>query len=542
MRLPKSVRENLVFLLAETSSQIKTLQVLLEARTGNLAQRILDRHGYAHNLKMRVLEDCLETLRKGKNGDVDIVSLRAGESIASDLERITDLCFDCIQLSYEQGSKTKVGRKASYRMLGDVYHSISLIEQAIEEEKTSAALKISKCEERLDRTYRQLFQKRLRLLKKKKKTEPVIASLFVIHRIKEMGRILSSISESIISAQLGQPMHSDRFHSLKEALKELDLKKKKTDVTPIAETKSGSAIAAITEKADKKNPVAIFKDGQKDKLKEERESVESWHEIYPGLAPQIISYKKRGRNAALLIEHLPGQTFEKILLSGDDALLKATLSKLCKTLRKVWDETKTKDKAPARHMVQLKKRLPSVVEIHPAFDRSRARICSYDARSLKDLIARLEKLENKLEPPFNVYIHGDFNLDNIIYDPQRNRIKFIDLHRSKFQDYVQDVSVFMVSNYRLQVLDAQTRLRISQIVCAFYGFAKDYADKNKDKTFEVRLALGLARSFITSTRFILDQELAQKMFLRGFYLLEKLDGMSKDEIKSFTLPIKDLFR
>ena len=37
---------------------------------------------------------------------------------------------------------------------------------------------------------------------------------------------------------------------------------------------------------------------------------------------------------------------------------------------------------------------------------------------------------------------------------------------------------------------------------------------------ELRLALGLARSFASSTRFILDQTLAAAMFLRARYLLE----------------------
>ena len=51
----------------------------------------------------------------------------------------------------------------------------------------------------------------------------------------------------------------------------------------------------------------------------------------------------------------------------------------------------------------------------------------------------------------------------MIYDPLDKKVRFIDLHRSRYQDYVQDVSVFMVSNYRLQVLDAGTRARIADV-------------------------------------------------------------------------------
>ena len=54
----------------------------------------------------------------------------------------------------------------------------------------------------------------------------------------------------------------------------------------------------------------VFKDGGKRKLKEEKQRVDDWHEIFPGLAPKILAYKKRGDSAAMLIEHLAGQTFE----------------------------------------------------------------------------------------------------------------------------------------------------------------------------------------------------------------------------------------
>ena len=157
------------------------------------------------------------------------------------------------------------------------------------------------------------------------------------------------------------------------------------------------------------------------------------------------------------------------------------------------------------------------------------------------MIDDAEKIEKTVVPPFSVYIHGDFNLDNIIYDAEGKKIRFIDLHRSCYQDYTQDVSVFMVSNYRLQTLDKKTRKRIRQVVTQFYKFAKSFAVRNKDKTFELRLALGLARSFITSTRFILDKELANAMFLRGVFILENISNINKKNLKNYHLPIEALF-
>ena len=540
MRLPKIVKDNLFFLLAETNAQIANLQVLMETASGSVAQRILDRHGYTYNLKMRIHDSCTEILRSGKKRNVDIFSLRAAETIASDLESLTNICHDSVRLIQNMGSRNALKRQRTIELLDDVIEGMSLIEQAIEEDDSQLALKVGEVERKLDREYHNLFEKQLKNIKKQKHPENTITALFVAQRIEEMGDVLLDIVESIISARLGQPMHLDRFRSLKTALSDLGLID--ADVEQIAETRSGSGISGISSSdSDEEGYVAIFKDGTKEKLKEERESVESWHEIFPGLAPQIISYSKKGKSASLLIEHLPGLTFEQILLHEPDDRLDKTLKYLTKTIKAVWNETRRKKAFSANHIGQLRKRLPSVLEVHPRFEHAAMKVCGHKVSSLDSMIDKAEKLESKLLPPFSVYIHGDFNVDNIIFDTDSEKIRFIDLHRSCYQDYVQDIAVFMVSNYRLQVLDKPTRARITRVAQQVYKFAAGFADKQNDKSFEVRLALGLARSFITSTRFILDKTLAKKMYHRGIYLLERLNELDEDSMKHFKVPVRELF-
>jgi len=540
MRLPKAIRDNLYFLLAETSSQVASLQVLLETASGSVAQRILDRRGYTYNLKMRIHDGCIETLRRAKKGDVDIYSLRAAEAIATDLERLTDICHDCVRLMGNLTRKDALKKRPTAALLGDIAKGVEMIEQAVEEDDTRIALKIGKIERKLDRAYHRMFRQHLKSVRKRKHPEDEITSLFVAQRIEEMGDVMLDISEAIISAKLGKPMHIDRFRSLEAALSDLGLID--ADVETIAETKSGSAISGITPSdGEQDGYVAIFKDGKKEKLIEERESVESWHEIFPGLAPQILSYKKQGKNASLLIEHLPGFTFEQAILQESDELVGKAMKRLTKTLKAVWRETKHKKSVDCGHIRQLRKRLDGVLDIHPEFCTGPRDVCGTKVPSLDQLLDNAEKLEAKVPPPFSVYIHGDFNLDNIIFDDDGKKIHFIDLHRSCYMDYVQDVAVFMVSNYRLQALDKPTRKRIKSVATQFHGFAADYAAKNGDKTFEVRLSLGLARSFITSARFILDKTLAKNMFLRGVYILERLQTVNTKNAKAFHLPIEELF-
>jgi hypothetical protein len=108
-------------------------------------------------------------------------------------------------------------------------------------------------------------------------------------------------------------------------------------------------------------------------------------------------------------------------------------------------------------------------------------------------------------------------------------------------DYVQDVSVFMVSNYRMQVLDSRIRQRIESVIREFYRIAQAFAKSNKDDSFEIRLAFGLVRSLATSTRFILDRNLARGMFLRARYLLQQIVNLETTDYADYTVPVEEVF-
>jgi hypothetical protein len=123
----------------------------------------------------------------------------------------------------------------------------------------------------------------------------------------------------------------------------------------------------------------------------------------------------------------------------------------------------------------------------------------------------------------------------VICDVDAERVRFIDLHRSGFGDYVQDVSVFLVSNFRLQIFEAPVRRRIREVVGAFCDFARSFAATHGDRMFDARLALGLARSFATSTRFVLDAEFARALFLRARYLMDRLLDCPPAELHRFVV-------
>jgi phosphate uptake regulator len=544
MRTSKNIRNNLRFLIAEVGSQVSNLHSYLDAPSVSIGRRILDRSGYAYNLMLRIHDSCHHQVIKSAESGADAASLRAIESIATDLERITGLCRECIQQLNQLQNRHCPGAGRCKYMLGRISRGLDRTEQAIRQSDTRLALKIGRIKPRLDKVSQKLVQQFTAGLKRKKHTEDLVAGLFLVHGIEQMGDAMHNISEAIISANLGQPINIDRYHSMRASMQQLDKTNDSSELVAetIAETRSGSGISGIsTAGQEDAGYIAIYKDGKKRKLQEERRGLVSWQEIFPGLAPRMLSYRKRGQSASLLIEHLAGLTFEQILLHEPNRLLRETRKQLNRTLTQVWRETRTRKPVSAAYMRQLSKRLEEVYTIHPEFRQDDCRICGKAVPSFGSLLKRAHHLEAGIKAPFSVYIHGDFNVDNIIYDPLEKKINFIDLHRSRYMDYVQDVSVFMVSNYRLQIFDAPLRRRILIVSRDFYRFAAAYARKSGDKNFELRLALGLARSFATSTRFILDKSLARAMFLRARYLLELVLAADLKDPASFRVPVKEIF-
>lgn len=553
MRVTRGIRDNLRFLIAEVSSQVDNLADYMDSGSTKAAMRILDRTGYAQNLKMRIHASCVDSLACGKDGEATTLALRAVELIATELDGITAHCRECVRHMMTLERRRHVRPKVFVPFLKKIRRGVDMVESVVRDNDSKLALKLGSVEGKLDRRYRALMKRYIAELKRKRYTEDLIAGLFIARTIEQMGNALRIISESVISANLGQPMNRQRYQSIQASVAALEAGEESMDslqVAPIAETRSGSAISgiALPERGRKakrgtksEDYLAIYKDGLKRKLKEERQGVESWHEIYPGLAPKILDYQKRGDSASLLIEHLAGQTFEQILLHESADKLNEALKRLVKTLRSVWQETRTKKPVNARFMQQTRKRIDQVYSVHREFAVSDSKVCDLSVPSFDDLLKQAETYEERIEAPFSVYIHGDFNVDNIIYDAVEKRINFIDLHRSRYMDYVQDVSVFMVSNYRLQVLDKPTRQRIMQLALAFYSEARKFAKQKNDRTFELRLALGLARSFATSTRFILDKSLSRRMFLRARFLIERVLACDPKSAADFRLPIKEVF-
>lgn len=316
--ISQGIQQNLYFLIVEVSSQLAAVRDHIKHDTPSAAKQILDRSGYIHNLRGRVHDGCLELLTHSNHLDPTLI--RSIETVANELSQIARQTREAVHQISRMDKRAPRKHKPYLALIRNIEAGIGLIEEALHEHNATTALAIGDCKQQIDHHYENLLDNYHRKLSHSKQPGSLVAALFIAHSLKQMGDSLLNISEALISAQLGLPLNSARYHSLQATMDHLnDRPLDELEIEPIAETRSGSGISTIRENGCAEDDyIAIYKDGSKQKLKEERQGVESWHQIYPGIAPRIIAYHKHGHSASMLIEHFSGTTLEQLLLHGSD--------------------------------------------------------------------------------------------------------------------------------------------------------------------------------------------------------------------------------
>lgn len=238
--LSAPLRDNFRFLWREAGSQVAMLRDALEQGSIDLARKVIDRSGYADNLKMRVRDGCITAIMQAPKSSPDALMLRAVESIAIDLERLTRLCRDCVKQYETLQNVQRRKRRGHAALLAHVEQGLELMEQAIDESDTATALKAIKVKNRIDEDYKQLIGACNADLRNRKDPPIVIASIFMAQRIEEMGVIIQDMGDAVISANMGQQLTTDRYRSLSETVKRLrgNRKTKDLSIEPLAQTRS----------------------------------------------------------------------------------------------------------------------------------------------------------------------------------------------------------------------------------------------------------------------------------------------------------------
>lgn len=542
MELYEALNQNIKFLLIEVQKQVERTQEYVARPVGKILTKVQASDDYIDNLKTFVQTKCFSLAARVQPGDQTAVAkLKAFEVVAVNLERISDFC--------ERVSE-QVGHLEDATFLEDydfepffeaILEGVSYLDQAMATQGTQEALQVCRSEQELDDLYARMLRRILHELEDSgEQAQSYVTVLFISHYLERMGDSLLNGGEALLSASLGERIKFGQLRQLEDSLSEIESDIDQLAMHPVGETKSGARIARLTARQDNRTAV-IFKEGKTTKLSEERDSVARWQQLVPGIAPNIISFNEQGPRSAILFEYLSGQTFEELLLQASEQDLAHALDRLCVTLKDVWTSTREAKPANPKFLQQLSSRLEDVRAVHPDLVSGGGKIGNIELPRVAELIEQCKPLDEVLQCPFSVFIHGDFNVDNVIVDFAADRVRFIDLHRSRHMDYSQDISVFLVSNFRLQVFESNVRRRIRSVMLRFCDFAHSFAQDCGDSTFAIRLALGLARSFATSTRFVLDESLSREMFLRSRFILEYVSQRLSSDPAGFVLPREVLF-
>lgn len=530
----EGLNENFSFLVLKIHQQLEDTLIALQQLEGFVPERMNNREDYINNLKIIIERKSYKrTLRARSEEDRIIRIMGSLNTVTSNLEEIGDYLMNIVNQTQYFQDRSFLGQYNYQAYFHEIVVALDLVAESLLQGKIKDALQICHAEIKIDSLFKNDFTVLMDAMKETHKIGDAITTFNILRYLERIGDSLLNVGEAIISAYAGTRLKLYEYTAIKDSLhrdtgeflfQDLDV-----------ETKSGCRIEKILTRNDERsNQEVIFKEGNVAKIQQEKEKIEKWQDVISGLTPKVFGFEYLNDKAFILLEYIGGFNFQEIVLSRNQHLLKKAFDRLKQVTLEVWEKTKQRQPVNADFMGQLKKRLPEVHEVHPSLVTPSRTISSLKRPSLQESITRAASIERTLSTPFSVFIHGDFNTDNIIYNEKEDRIVFIDPHRSGQADYIQDVSVFLVSNYRIPILDSKIRESLSDVIRNFYSFTRNFAEKNGDATFEARLALGVSRSFISSTRFILKKDFAKTMYLRGVYLLEKFldhDGRPWSEFR-----------
>ena len=550
----EGLEENFRFLVLEVTSQLNETRAFVSAPTHAGYDKVVSRDDYIDNLKNIVEDKCYSRIHSARGlSKRDIDRIRGLQIISANLERIADYCVNIAgQMRYLKDHSVLVRHDPS-PLFDIIDESLSRILEVRSRAEVNGALGICRAEFDLDRLYKEAFDALMEELRLGRDEQNCVTAIFIFRYLERIGDSLLNIGEALLFSVIGEKIKIEQFQALQQTLSKTGFEGDLGDIDfrSIWGTRSGCRIGRVSPKGALAEVAAgappdptqggIFKEGNLKKIRRERENLELWTRVSPGTGPRIFSYHEEGDSASMLVEFLPGCTWTEVVLTAGLDILDDAIFVFEQTVGDIWRSTLEPDPAALDCMEQLVKRLPAVRHVHPDFFRQARTLGPVEIPSTEELIAQCRAIELELHAPMSVLLHGDFNANNIVFDQSAPRVHYVDLHRTRRGDFVQDASVFLVSFFRMPIFEPGLRRRINQMIGSFYDYSRDFADDIGDDLWQVRMALGLARSLMTSTRFELNYDFAREMFLRAHYLMEGLVAHRGKPWEGYRLPRAVLF-
>ncbi len=544
MQSLEEVRENFRFIVSEVTAQVELTRRFFNEPSRELMEKISSRDDYIDNLKSVIEEQSFGRLmdprgiERGK-----VVEIRALNTITANLERIADFAVNILGQIGHLSTLESSHPLDFAPFFEEVLVGLNAVVRAFDDRNANKAFRICQCEFNLDQLHAQTFSRVLSELEQSEHRSDLVTVLFISHYLERMGDCLLNIGEALIFVLVGEKMKIRQYQALSDTLAASGLEASvgQVEFESIWGTRGGCRIGTVQNPRPESSRPVLFKQGSKRKLGKEKENLEVWEQLAPGLPPKVWAFQDASEgDGSILLEYLPGCTMQDLIINGDETNLELSAHLLEAILGKVWWATKEPNCQRPDFVGQIRSRQEAVYRLHPELETKPLAIGNLRLPSFDDLLEALESLEPELTAPYAVRIHGDLNLNNVIFDPMAQGLHFIDLHRSAMADCAQDISVFLISNFRLPVFEPVVRRRINRVMGRFLSFALGFAKGVGDTAFQARLALGLGRSLFSSTRFEMNPGFAREMHLRAVYLLQRVVAHQGKDWSRFQLPRQTL--
>lgn len=517
---------DLRLLLAEIGQYLRQVRLFLRDQSKSSTEDLRHKMAYIVTLS-QVARNQYFDLEKKRDVDENIHKLyHALASISTRLHRISELALNVVRQFEHLSQSSFLDEYGLDEFFDEIDLGLSLIRPALEQKKFKLVVRLCQVEERLDALYADRFRRLIREMDEGLgQPGDRVTTLMVVHYLERIGDLLLEIGEELIHVFLGENLRYSQYLALTAGLKASG-HTPRAGFQSIWTGRSGCRICLVgCEESGEGGEPVIFKHGPVAKLEKERENLETWAALWPGLPPKLRAYVRgEGDNqAAMLLEFIRGNTLKDLFI-GHHRFPKARdeLAGALELMADIWRETRDDKEVRAGFARQAEKRLGSVSALYPDIIHFDGLVGFLEIKSLAFLLDEARRLERDLPAPFTVRVHGDFNLSNVMRDDHSGAFRLIDLYRSRLSDYLQDLSVMILSILRLPLSGSASREFLSASAVQVWDFAQRFAAANNDPTAEARLSFGLARSFLTSARFEPRRSVAARFLGYSRYIWTRL--------------------
>lgn len=530
----KNLEGDLKLLIAETSQYLEQVQGYLSDPSESAGKYLRNKVAYIASLALELRSQNVDLAMEA--GPVDDQHnqrfIQGLGTIIACLHRISDMGMNVARQFRHLSRPDFLEGYDLEEFFGEIHTGLNLIRPALEQRKLKLSIRICEAEERLDALYADRFQRLIREMDQGLgQPGDRVTTLMIVHYLERIGDLILEIGEELLYIFFGENLKYSQYLALEAGWKASGRSGQPGVAAggfhSIWSGRSGCRLGVIQieEGGGAANEPFFFKHGPAAKLEKERENLEIWSKLWPGLSPALRAFvpaEDDEGTAALVLEFIRGRTLRDIFMSsaGDDAARE--LPGVLNLIGGLWKETRLNTETRAGFVRQAEKRLGPVRSLYPDLLNFKGSVGRFQIRSFSSLLEEARGYERDLPAPFAVRIHGDLNLSNIMRDEVNGTFRFVDLHRSRLSDYAQDLSVLILSILRLPLTGAAARDRLSRSANLVLTFARDFAAQTHDSTLEARLTFGLARSYLTSARFESRRTVAARFLGYSRHLWEKL--------------------